>query len=275
MNKLTLPLVLTALAASPLASAIEDTDQKPTISKEAARNITAGTPDRFTGKVRVEYLFQAHAPARANGGKVYFEAGARTAWHTHPLGQTLIVTAGTGRIQFWGESIREIKTGDVVWIPPNIKHWHGAAPGTSMTHIAIQEQQEGKTVDWLELVSDEQYAPPQIPSPTSGDAGQKSRAQQLMGAITPKLAELTDNVLFADVWERQGLSKRDRSLVTVSALIAMNRPDQLKSHIKLGLQNGLTPEEISEAITQLAFYAGWPSGVTAATVTKDVLGLKD
>jgi 4-carboxymuconolactone decarboxylase len=98
-----------------------------------------------------------------------------------------------------------------------------------------------------------------------------SRAKQLFSEIAPKFAELTDTVLYADIWERQGLSKRDRSLITVSALIAMNRPDQLRSHIALARQNGLTTEELSEAITHLAFYAGWPSSVTAATIAKDVL----
>ncbi len=99
---------------------------------------------------------------------------------------------------------------------------------------------------------------------------QQSRAQQLMGATAPKLAELTDNVLYGDIWERPGLSKRDRSLVTISALIALNRPDQLRSHIKLGLQNGLTQDEIVETITHMAFYSGWPSAVSAIAVAKDV-----
>lgn len=99
---------------------------------------------------------------------------------------------------------------------------------------------------------------------------QQSRAQQLMGATAPKLAELTDNVLYGDIWERPGLSKRDRSLVTISALIALNRPDQLRSHIKLGLQNGLTKDEIVETITHMAFYSGWPSAVSAVAVAKEV-----
>jgi 4-carboxymuconolactone decarboxylase len=99
---------------------------------------------------------------------------------------------------------------------------------------------------------------------------QQSRAQQLMGAMAPKLAELTDNVLYGDIWERPGLSKRDRSLVTISALIALNRPDQLRSHIKLGLQNGLTKDEIVETITHMAFYSGWPTAVSAVAVAKDV-----
>jgi len=164
----------------------------------------------------------------------------------------------------------------VVWIPPGLKHWHGAAPDSSMTHIAIQEQQGGKTVDWLEKVSDAQYDHSQAPAAVntaataSTSSVQTTPAQRLFGDIAPKLAELTDNVLFGDVWARPGLSRRDRSLVTVSALIAMNRPDQLRSHLALARQNGVTQDELVEVITQPAFYAGWPSAVTAATIVKEV-----
>jgi len=107
--------------------------------------------------VRIDPLFQANVPARATGGSVNFEPGARTAWHTHPLGQTLIVTAGCGLVKRWGGPIQEIRPGDVVWIAPGEKHWHDAAATTSMTHFAIQEQQDGKAVEWMEKISDEQY----------------------------------------------------------------------------------------------------------------------
>ncbi|MAU01058.1 MAG: cupin [Anaerolineaceae bacterium] len=113
--------------------------------------------ENFTGSVRVDPLFDAPAPARALGAYVTFEPGARTAWHTHPLGQTLIVTAGYGRIQRWGDPVEEIQPGDVVWFEPGEKHWHGASPTTAMTHIAIVEKSEAGTVEWLEHVSDEQY----------------------------------------------------------------------------------------------------------------------
>jgi len=116
-----------------------------------------GPEDWFTGTVRIDPLFQPNAPARTSGASVSFEPGARTAWHTHPLGQTLIVTAGCGRAQREGGSIEEIHPGDVVWFPPGVKHWHGATPKTAMTHIAIQEALDGKVVDWMEKVSDEQY----------------------------------------------------------------------------------------------------------------------
>ena len=113
--------------------------------------------DWFTGAVRIDSRFKGTDPARIAGAIVTFEPGARTAWHTHPLGQTLIVTSGCGRAQRWGGPIEEIRPGDIVWFPPGEKHWHGAAATTAMTHIAIQEQLEGKTVDWLEQVSDGQY----------------------------------------------------------------------------------------------------------------------
>lgn len=116
-----------------------------------------GPPDWFTGTVRIDPLFAAPDPARAVGASVTFEAGARTAWHTHPLGQTLIVLSGAGRAQRWGDPVEEIRPGDVVWFAPGEKHWHGASPTTAMTHIAIQERLDGKTVDWMEKVTDEQY----------------------------------------------------------------------------------------------------------------------
>ena len=116
-----------------------------------------GSADYFTGTVRIDPLFTAPDPARAVGASVTFEPGARTAWHTHPLGQTLIVTAGCGLAQRWGGPVEQIRPGDVVWFPPGEKHWHGATPATAMTHFAVQEKLDGKTVDWLEKVTDEQY----------------------------------------------------------------------------------------------------------------------
>src|SRR6266446_519465 len=117
-----------------------------------------GPVDWFTGRVRIDPLFEAKDAAHALGASVTFEPGARTAWHLHPLGQTLIVTAGCGLVQRWGGPIEEIRAGDVVWIPAGEKHWHGAAAATAMTHIAIQEQLDGKVVDWMEKVSDDQYS---------------------------------------------------------------------------------------------------------------------
>jgi quercetin dioxygenase-like cupin family protein len=127
------------------------------IKRSGSRPTVPGPAEYFTGTVRLDRFIEAPEPARVRGASVTFAPGARTAWHTHPLGQMLIVTAGCGRVQRWGGPIKEIRPGDVVWIPPAEKHWHGASPTTAMTHIAIQEQLDGKVADWLEKVSDEQY----------------------------------------------------------------------------------------------------------------------
>jgi quercetin dioxygenase-like cupin family protein len=129
------------------------------ITQAASRPSNPGPADYFTGTVRVAPLFEAPAPARAAGASVTFEPGARTAWHTHPLGQTLIVTAGNGLVQREGGKIEQIHPGDVVWFAPHEKHWHGATPSSAMTHIAIQEKLDGRVVDWMEHVTDEQYRP--------------------------------------------------------------------------------------------------------------------
>jgi quercetin dioxygenase-like cupin family protein len=130
------------------------------IKRIGSQPSTKGSIEYFTGTVRIDPLFQTHNPARAVGASVTFEPGARTAWHVHPLGQTLIVTHGCGLVQRWdaGNPIEKIHPGDIVWIPPSEKHWHGATATTAVTHIAIQEQIDGKTVDWMEKVSDEQYS---------------------------------------------------------------------------------------------------------------------
>ena len=255
-------LVLALL--SPALAADDDVQ----VSRTGTRTVATAPAQNFTGAVKVEMLHTPSGAQRASAGSVSFAPGARTAWHSHPLGQTLIVTAGVGRVQRWGGPVAEIRAGDVVRIAPGIKHWHGAARGSAMTHIAITEALEGKTADWQEQVTDAQ----------GGDAGpagaqaesQLTRAQALLGDVAPKLAQLTDDVLFGDVWARPGLSPRDRSLVTVSALIALNRPDQLRSHLARALDNGLSKDEISEALTHLAFYAGWPNAIGAAGVAREV-----
>jgi len=127
------------------------------VKRAGSQASAKGAPEWFTGTVRIDPLFQAPDPALVQGASVTFEPGARTAWHTHPLGQTLIVTSGCGRAQRWGGAIEEIRPGDVVWFPPGEKHWHGASPTTAMTHIAIQEKKNGKVVDWMEQVSEQQY----------------------------------------------------------------------------------------------------------------------
>jgi 4-carboxymuconolactone decarboxylase len=271
-----------AASAAPSTATSQDSETI-SITRSGSQPSRKGPGENFSGSVRIDPLFDVREPSRTSGARVTFEPGARTAWHTHPLGQTLIVTAGTGWVQQWGGEIQEMRPGDVVRIPPGQKHWHGATATSPMTHIAIQESLDGKTVDWMEKVSDTQYgtavhgrdarsaaAPPSAP----GGSAQPTPAQRLIGDFAPKLVELTDNVLFGDVWARPELSPRDRSLVTVSALIAMNRPDQLRSHLARARENGVTQEELVEAITHLAFYAGWPSALTAISVAKEVFEKK-
>ena len=127
------------------------------ITRSGSQPSGKGSAEYFTGQVRIDPLFQAPDSARVVGSSVTFEPGARTAWHSHPLGQTLIVTEGLGRVQRWGGPIEDIHPGDVIWFEPGEKHWHGATPTMAMTHIAILERLDGKTADWMEQVSDEQY----------------------------------------------------------------------------------------------------------------------
>lgn len=162
MKTLATTLTSLALLTSPLAAGTSaappaQESQAVRVTRAGSQASRRGPAESFTGSVRVDPLFQAPQPARTSGAYVTFEPGARTAWHTHPLGQTLIVTSGVGRVQRWGSSIEEIRPGDVVWIPPGQKHWHGASPTTAMTHLAIQELLDGKAVEWLEKVTDEQY----------------------------------------------------------------------------------------------------------------------
>jgi 4-carboxymuconolactone decarboxylase len=282
-------LAATAITLSLLASTYAQTNQAGAASgpqapgpqsirimRSGSQPSRQGPAENFTGSVRVDPLFQASAPARTSGSLVTFEPGARSAWHTHPLGQVLLVTAGAGRVQRWGDPVDEIRPGDVVWIPPGQKHWHGAAPNSSMAHIAVSEALDGKAVEWMEKVSDAQYGSPvRAQGPAAPAPGAQARpSQRAIGDFAPKLAELTDDVLYGDVWERPQLSKRDRSLVTVSALIAMNRPDQLRSHLARARDNGVTQEELIETITHLAFYAGWPNAVTAIAVAREVFEKK-
>ncbi len=127
------------------------------IQRAGTQPSAKGPPDWFTGTVRIDSPFKGTDASRVTGATVSFEPAARTAWHTHPLGQTLIVLTGCGWVQRWGEPVEEIRPGDIVWFAPGEKHWHGASPTTAMSHIAIQEALEGKAVDWMEKVSDEQY----------------------------------------------------------------------------------------------------------------------
>jgi quercetin dioxygenase-like cupin family protein len=151
-------LLILMLPVQGYAQQQNTSDASMGISRAATRPITKGAGDRFTGAVQIEPVFDAHAPGRVSAGSVTFAPGARSFWHSHPLGQYLIVTAGLGWTQAEGGPIEEIRAGDVVWCPPNVRHWHGASATTAITHIAVQEAIDGSNVVWMEQVSDAQYA---------------------------------------------------------------------------------------------------------------------
>ena len=159
----TVPSLLMLLSVSAaagmtnVATRHQASSQAIAIARSGSQPSRSGPAQNFTGSVRIDPLFDVKDPARTSGAYVTFEPRARTAWHTHPLGQTLIVTAGAGRVQRWGDPVEEIRSGDVVWIPPGQKHWHGASAATALTHIAIQETTGGTNVQWMEHVTDEQY----------------------------------------------------------------------------------------------------------------------
>jgi 4-carboxymuconolactone decarboxylase len=273
--KLFTAMLATICLTSPAASEA----QTIVIARGGSRPTYAGAAEHFTGSVRVEMLFEAVDPSHASGGSVAFDAGARTAWHSHPGGQILVITAGTGRVQRWGGPIEEIKAGDVVRVPADQKHWHGASPHTSMAHLAITETRDGTSVKWMEKVSDEQFnAAPTSPR-GQGQSSAQSPAESaqptrpsgaLQQRIAPGLATLTDDVLYGDVWRRPELSPRDRSLVTISVLIATGKTAQLAGHLGRALDNGVQPSEASGLLAHLAIYCGWPSAVSALDVYEQV-----
>ena len=237
-----------------------------TVTRSGSQPSTKGSEQYFTGSVRVDPLFQPKEPSSISGTYVTFEPGARSAWH--PLGQTLIVTAGTGWVQKWSGEKQEIRPGDVVWTPPGVKNWHGATATTAMTHVALQASLEGKNVEWMEKVSDEQYGKKATPS--GSNAAPTAPALGDARAVSPALEQYTEGVVLGDLWKRPGLSPRDRSIVTLAALVARGQTAGLPFYINLALDNGVKPAELSELITHLAFYSGWANALAAAAVARDV-----
>ena len=268
MHRLTVMLTAITLFAPAAVDA-----QSLAISRSGSRPVRPAPAQNFTGSVQVEMLFEAVDPSHASGGSVTFQPGARTAWHSHPRGQILIITAGTGRVQRWGDPVEEVRAGDVVRIPAGAKHWHGASPQASMTHIAISEHRDGSTVQWMEQVTDEQYngvpAAPQ-PQPSNSQPGPGRPSGPLQQKLAPGMASLTDDVLYGDVWRRPDLSPRDRSLVTITALIAVGKTTPLAGHLGRALDNGLRPAEASGLLAHLAIYCGWPSAVAALDAYEQV-----
>jgi 4-carboxymuconolactone decarboxylase len=257
-------IVLTSVAAE---------TQTLSITRSGSRPVRQAPAENFTGAARVETLFETRDPLSASAGSVSFEPGARTAWHSHPAGQILIVTGGTGRVQQWGSRVEEIRTGDVVRIPAGQKHWHGAAPQTSVTHIAITEPRDGTNVHWMEKVTDEQYSAAPFtpePQPSTPQPTPPRPSGPVQQRVAPGLATLTDDVLYGDVWRRLELSARDRSLVTISVLIATGKPAQLAGHLGRAFDNGVQAKEASGVLAHLAIYSGWPNAVSALQIYDQV-----
>lgn len=234
MNRLIAPLVAFSLMAG------ETCAREIRTTPAGSQPSIQGAEENFTGTVWVDGLFKGELPARAGGGTVTFEPGARTAWHTHPLGQTLIVTQGVGYVQQDGGVREEIRAGDSVWIPPHTRHWHGATATTTMTHIAIAEAEDGKAVTWAEQVSDAQYQG-QLPAVTSA----------LPASDT--------------------LSARQQAIPPIAAAMATSDMPRLNNALNQGLDAGLTISETQEILVQLYAYVGFPRSLNALNELMGVL----
>jgi quercetin dioxygenase-like cupin family protein len=233
---LALPLLI--LAGTPAAAADkDDRRKKQTITRSQDQTSTAGSPDTFTGEVRVDTLFPASEAAPYSGAYVTFQPGARSAWHTHPAGQRLVVTEGVGRTQQWGGPIEEIRAGDVVWCPPGVKHWHGAAPDSVMTHMALTSVRDGQNVTWMEHVSDQQY-----------------------------------NGHIADDQQQTGeLSERHAAVATIGAFTASGDLPRLTTALNKALDAGVTVNQVKEVLVQMYAYAGFPRSLNAISTFMTVL----
>jgi quercetin dioxygenase-like cupin family protein/alkylhydroperoxidase/carboxymuconolactone decarboxylase family protein YurZ len=227
----------TAGAQSPGATAAPAAVEVRSVSTQAT---VTGSDENFTGIARISSPFQALSPARAGGATVTFEARARTAWHTHPLGQTLIVTAGIGLVQQQGQPAQAIRPGDVVTIPPNTRHWHGAGPDGPMTHVAIAEKEDGIAVTWQDKVSDQDYL----------------AAVSSTGLGAPRAAARTQAT-------SETLSARQRSIPLMAAFMASSDMPKLNAALNQGLDAGLTVSETKEVLVQLYAYAGFPRSLNA------------
>ncbi|BEL03769.1 hypothetical protein Q0Z83_019600 [Actinoplanes sichuanensis] len=223
-----------AEAASPTSEA--DKERRQMITRSGTQDPFAGPAENFTGQVRVQPLFTPENTAAYGGAYVTFQPAARSAWHTHPGGQRLVVTEGTGLTQQWGGPIEQIRPGDVIWCPPGVKHWHGAAPHSTMTHLAMTGPLDGQTVTWMEKVSDEQYGAWTEPAPDIG-----------------------------------GLDRRQQAVVTVAAFTAAGRLPELRQALNTGLDAGLSVNEIKEILVQMYAYAGFPRSLNAITTFMAVL----
>ncbi len=239
---LAVPFLVLSVAGEGRAQNTQGTLPMQIITRAGSQPPSKGPAEYFTGNVTVAPQFAANAAAPYSGHLVTFEARARSAWHTHPAGQRLVVTAGVGRTAQWGGPVQEIKTGDVVWCPPGIKHWHGASPTTAMTHLALSGTVNDQNVEWMEKVSDAQYnAGAQPMNPT------------------------------------QALSAKQRSIIPIAAFTSTGEQEKLKTALAEGLEAGLTVNETKEILVQMYAYAGFPrslSGIQTFMTLMDERGAK-
>ena len=224
----------TDAAGADNASESRRTEQQ--ISRAGTQAAVAGPADYFTGRVRVDPLFPVTDEINASGAYVSFEPGARSAWHTHPAGQRLVVTSGVGRVQEWGKPIQEIHPGDVIVCPPGVKHWHGAAPASAMTHLAVTGSVDGNSVQWLEKVTDEQY--------------------NAQGSVAPKAEPATPPV-------SETLSAKQQAIPLMAAAMATSNMSGLNAALSQGLDAGLTVSEAKGILVQLYAYSGFPRSLNA------------
>lgn len=217
----------------------------------ATQPAATGAADRFSGAVRISTPFSAPTPGHAGGGTVAFEAAARTAWHTHPLGQTLIVTQGVGLVQQQGQPALAMRVGDVVSIPAHVRHWHGAGPGGAMVHVAIAEKQDGQSVTWQELVSDEDYQAAWQGAGLQQAAAAQPPTRQYPGAAT--------------------LNAKQKAIPLIAAFAASSDMAQLDAALRQGLDAGLSISETKEVLVQLYAYVGFPKSLNALTQLMKVL----
>lgn len=225
-----------AAAGAQSPSAVLATPPAVAVRAGVASPVTSGASENFTGVVRISSPFQAIPPGRAGGATVTFEASARTAWHTHPLGQTLIVTAGLGLVQQQGRPAQAIRSGDVVTIPANVRHWHGAGPVGPMTHVAIAEKEDGVSVTWQDQVTQQDYRTALASAGLGADTGQAARAYP----------------------RSETLSARQRAIPLIAAFMATSDMPRLNAALNQGLDAGLTVSEAKEVLVQLYAYAGFP-----------------
>jgi 4-carboxymuconolactone decarboxylase len=258
-------------------------DRRNHMEVEPVRERVTGSAERFTGDVQVETItlpYLNDSPVTA--AVVRFAPAARSAWHAHAHGQTLRILDGVAVVCSREDGVIIAGPGQTVHTPPGQWHWHGAVSDDGMSHLALSgapHPPDGPPVTWGTHVTDAEYQ-----SACSTDAEdrptrliskehtmtEQTPAQRAIGDFAPKLVDLTDNVLFGDVWSRPELSRRDRSLVTVASLVTSSSFEQLTNHLRLAKQNGLTEDELKEAIIHLAFYAGWPKAMSAIQVAKRV-----